>query len=357
LSSYASPPFMRYENIINGILVNSHSLRRSFKTRVLIFSLLRIDMVSMDKRRDGPTDNISRRDFLGTMVAGAVGIGSGTTMAETMTQRPIPRIGESLPVIGLGTWQTFDVGPTAAEREPLRDVLGDFVKLGGSVVDSSPMYGWSEAVVGDLAGELNAHKKLFLATKVWTSGKEAGIRQMEESLEKLRASRIDLMQVHNLVDYRTHLATLRRWKEQGKVRYIGVTHYTESAYDDVAKVIQSEELDFVQINYSVAERSAERRLLPLAAERGLAVLVNRPFAAGGLFRKVSSHPLPAWAAEIDCTSWAQLFLKFVISHPAVTCAIPATSKIQHLRDNMQAGVGRLPDGKMREHIALTVANI
>jgi len=278
-------------------------------------------------------------------------------MAAPIMQRPILRSAESLPVIGLGTWQTFDVGPTAAEREPLRHVLGDFIKLGGRVVDSSPMYGRSEHVVGDLAAELKAHKKLFLATKVWTNGRESGIRQMEQSLAKLRASPIDLMQVHNLVDYRTHLVTLRRWKEQGRVRYIGVTHYTESAYDDLAKVIQSEELDFVQLNYSVAERTAERRLLPLAAERGLAVLVNRPFAAGGLFRRVSSRPLPAWSAEIDCTSWAQLFLKFVISHPAVTCAIPATSKVQHLRDNMQAGFGRLPDAKMRERIARSVANI
>jgi diketogulonate reductase-like aldo/keto reductase len=315
-------------------------------------------MVLMDKRHDWSTDDISRRDFLGMMLAaGAVGIGNGTTMAETMIQRPIPRTGESLPVIGLGTWQTFDVGPTAAAREPLRQVLGDFTKLGGSVVDSSPMYGRSEAVVGDLTSELNAQKKLFLATKVWTSGKEAGIRQMEESLKKLRASRIDLMQVHNLVDYRTHLATLRGWKEQGRVRYIGVTHYTESAYDDLAKVIGSEELDFVQLNYSVAERTAERRLMPLAAERGLAVLVNRPFAAGGLFRRVSSHPLPAWTAEIDCASWAQLFLKFVISHPAVICAIPATSKVQHLRDNMRAGFGKLPDAKLRERIARTIAEI
>jgi diketogulonate reductase-like aldo/keto reductase len=319
-------------------------------------SILKAD--PCDKRQNRPADNISRRHFLEMLIAaGAVGIGNGSVMAETMMQRPISRTGELLPVIGLGTWQTFDVGPTSAEREPLRHVLSEFIKLGGSVVDSSPMYGRSESVVGDLAAALHAREKLFLATKVWTSGREEGIRQMEQSLAKLRASRIDLMQVHNLVDYRTHLATLRRWKAQGKVRYIGVTHYTESAYDDLAKVIQSEELDFVQLNYSVAERTAERRLLPLAAERGLAVLVNRPFAAGGLFRKVSSHPLPAWAAEIDCTSWAQIFLKFVISHPAVTCAIPATSKVQHLRDNLRAGIGRLPNAKMRERIARSVADI
>ncbi len=331
---------------------------RAAESGVLIFSSLRIDIVFIDKGYGWQRGDISRRDFLGMMMAaGAVGIGNGTTMAETMMQRPIPRTGESLPVIGLGTWQTFDVGATAAEREPLRQVLGEFIKLGGRVVDSSPMYGRSEQVVGDLAAALKAHKTLFLATKVWTNGREEGIRQMEQSLAKRRASPIDLMQVHNLLDYRVHLVTLRQWKEQGRVRYIGVTHYTESAYDDLAKVIQSEELDFVQLNYSVAERAAERRLLPLAAERGLAVLVNRPFAAGGLFRRVSSHPLPAWAAEIDCASWAQLFLKFVISHPAVTCAIPATSKVQHLRDNMRAGFGRLPDAKMRERIASTVANI
>ena len=291
------------------------------------------------------------------IAAGAMGIGRGTAMAETMMQRPIPRTGESLPVIGLGTWQTLDIGPTDAERGSLRQVLSDFVKLGGSVIDSSPMYGRSEGVVGDLSAELNLHKKLFLATKVWTSGREEGIRQMEQSLAKLRASHIDLMQVHNLVDYRTHLVTLRQWKEQGRIRYIGVTHSNESAYDDLAKVIQSEELDFVQLNYSVAERATERRLLPLGAERGLAVLINRPFAAGGLFRRVSIHPLPAWAAELDCTSWGQLFLKFVTSHPAVTCAIPATSKVQHLRDNMRGGFGRLPDAKMRERIARSIANI
>ena len=262
-----------------------------------------------------------------------------------------------MPVIGLGTWQTFDVGNSASARAPLRDVLREFVKLGGSVVDSSPMYGRSESVVGDLAVELGVSRKLFLATKVWTTGRDAGIRQMEESFRRLRTERMDLMQVHNLVDWRTQLTTLRRWKEQGKLRYIGVTHYTESAYDELAGVLKAEELDFVQLNYSIAERAAERRLLPLAAERRIAVLVNRPFAQANLFSKVRGKPLPGWAAEIGCASWAQLFLKFVISHPAVTCAIPATSKVQHLVDNLQAAVGPLPDDATRERMARTAAEL
>jgi diketogulonate reductase-like aldo/keto reductase len=278
-------------------------------------------------------------------------------MAESMLYRPIPGAGESLPVIGLGTWQTFDVGAAQSAREPLKNVLREFVRLGGSVVDSSPMYGKSESVAGDLAAELGVQKQLFLATKVWTTGRDAGIRQMEESFRRLGTQRIDLMQVHNLLDWRTHLVTLRQWKEQGRIRYLGVTHYTASAYEDLARALQTEELDFVQLNYSVAERDAERRLLPLAAERRVAVLVNRPFAEGAVFRKVIRQPLPPWAKEIGCASWAQFLLKFVISHPAVTCAIPATSKVEHLIDNMQAGMGQLPDAATRERMAQYVAAI
>ena len=276
-------------------------------------------------------------------------------MAASIIRRPIPRSGESLPVIGLGTWQTFDVGADPPARAPLKEVLGEFARHGGSVIDSSPMYGSSESVAGDLTAELKLRTQPFIATKVWTSGREAGIQQMEESLRRLRAERMDLMQVHNLVDWRTHLATLRQWKEQGKVRYIGVTHYTASAYDDLARVLESEDLDFVQLNYSVAEREAERRLLPLATDRQIAVLVNRPFAGGRLFRKVRVKPLPSSAKDIGCTTWAQFFLKFVISHPAVTCAIPATSKVAHLIDNMQAGVGNIPDARMREHMVNYIA--
>lgn len=278
-------------------------------------------------------------------------------MADSLIKKPIPKTGELLPAIGLGTWQTFDVGAAKAAREPLRAVLQEFVRAGGSVVDSSPMYGQSETVAGDLAFELNAQKNLFFATKVWTSGRDAGIRQMEESFRRLRTQRMDLLQVHNLVDYRTHLTTLRRWKEEGKVRYIGVTHYTAGAYDDLARVVASEELDFVQLNYSIAEREAERRLLSLAAERKMAVLVNRPLAAGALFNKVRGKAVPPWAKEIGCASWSQIFLKFVISHPAVTCAIPATAKVAHLTDNMQALRGPLPDSACRERIARYVTEL
>lgn len=280
-------------------------------------------------------------------IAHAIPPGPG---AGSLHSRRIPSSGETLPVIGLGTWQTFDVGAGQAERAPLAEVLSAFSSLGGRLVDSSPMYGRSEEVAGELAASLGLRDKLFVATKVWTSGKSAGIRQMEDSMRKLRARPIDLMQVHNLVDVQTHLATLREWKNQGLVRYIGVTHYTAGSHAEVARVLQSETVDFVQINYSVSEREAEQRLLPLAQERGVAVIANRPFAGGEVIRRMRDRPLPSWAAEIDCSSWAQILLKFVIGHPAITCAIPATSKLNHLQDNMQAGTGRLPDGKLRETI-------
>jgi diketogulonate reductase-like aldo/keto reductase len=282
----------------------------------------------------------------------ASGAAQGTVQGRaSMTTRKIPSSGETLPLIGLGTWQTFDVGPGASERAPLQEVLQEFAALGGRLIDSSPMYGNSEKVAGDIIAKLKLREKLFIATKVWTSGKQDGIAQMNSSMEKLRANPIDLMQVHNLLDVETHLATLREWKRQGIVRHIGVTHYTGSAHDDVARVIAKHPVDFIQINYSVGERDAEQRLLPLAREKGVAVIANRPFAGGDLFRRVRAKPLPAWAAEIGCTSWAQLLLKFVVSHPAMICAIPATSKVEHLRDNMQAGYGRMPDEKMRAMIA------
>lgn len=300
---------------------------------------------------------MTRRELLRTALGVGALVLNGVSMAESIIRRSIARTGELLPVIGLGTWQTFDVGASESERAPLKKVLSELVRLGGSVVDSSPMYGRSESVVGDLASDLGIHKRLFLATKVWTTGRDAGIRQMEESFRRLRAERIDLMQVHNLVDWRTHLVTLRRWKEEGRVRYVGVTHYTSSAYDELAPVLQKEDLDFVQVNYSIAEREAERRVLPLAAERRVAVLVNRPFAQAGLFRKVRGKSLPPWANDIGCSTWAQLFLKFVVSHPAVTCAIPGTSKVEHLLDNLRGGMGALPDAAMRERMARVIADI
>lgn len=299
----------------------------------------------------------SRRGFLALALGGAALATRPVAANPVMIQRPIPSSGESVPVIGLGTWRTFDVGTGSSERVPLREVLREFVNLGGRVVDSSPMYGRAEPVVADLATELGNQKQLFLATKVWTSGREAGVRQMRESFRRLRTDRVDLMQVHNLLDWRTHLATLRAWKEQGKVRYIGVTHYTEGAHDELARVLQAETLDFVQVNYSIVERGAERRILPVAAERRVAVIANRPFAEAQLFSRVRGKSLPPWAAQIGCASWAQFFLKFVISHPAVTCTIPATAKVTHLVDNMQAGGGPLPDEPMRARMARVVAEL
>jgi diketogulonate reductase-like aldo/keto reductase len=256
-----------------------------------------------------------------------------------------------LPVIGMGTWQTFDV----ANPAPLEEVLKVFSELGGRLLDSSPMYGRSEQVAGQLVEKLGLREKLFIATKVWTQGKAQGIAQMKASMAKLHAQPIDLMQVHNLVDVATHLDTLRGWKKDGIVRHIGITHYTASHHEAVAKLIASESLDFVQINYSVGEREAENRLLPLAKDRGVAVIANRPFAGGELFGRLRGKPLPDWAKEIGCESWAQLLLKFVVSHPAITCAIPATSKVGHLRDNMRAGHGAMPDEALRRRIAAAVA--
>ena len=317
-----------------------------------------VNQISLCNSEAPALDKMSRRQLLRLALgAGALAFSEITMAATTMLRRPIPRASESLPVIGLGTWQTFDVGSSESARAPLRDVLRELARAGGSVVDSSPMYGQSESVVGDLAAELKLREQLFLATKVWTSGREAGIRQMDQSFQRLRTEYVDLMQVHNLVDWRTHLVTLRQWKEQGRIRYIGVTHYTESAYDELARVLKSEELDFVQINYSIVERAAERRILPLAAERRIGVLVNRPFAQSGLFSKVRNKPLPPWAKEIGCASWAQFFLKFVISHSGVTCAIPGTSKVQHLIDNMQAGAPPLPDETTRERMGRTMMEL
>jgi diketogulonate reductase-like aldo/keto reductase len=287
------------------------------------------------------------------MAAAATSAGAGRGDRAPIV-RAIPSSQETLPVVGLGTWQTFDVG-AAAERAPLRQVLQRFVALGGRIIDSSPMYGRAEAVVGDLAADLGLRDKLFLATKVWTSGRAAGIAQMEASLRHFRTKVVDLMQVHNLVDWRTHLRTLRDWKQAGRIRYYGITHYTASAYGDLEAIVKAEPLDFVQLNYSLVEREAERRLLPLAAERGIAVLINRPFAEGALFRRVRGQAVPSWAAEIGCRTWAQLFLKWIAAHPAVTSVIPATARPEHLEDNMQAGVGALPDAAMRQRISALIA--
>jgi diketogulonate reductase-like aldo/keto reductase len=294
---------------------------------------------------------MTRRDSIRIMAAGAgcTTLSAAENAGPAMNTRAIPSSGEKLPVIGMGTWQTFDVRPK--EAAPMELILQEFAALGGKVLDSSPMYGRSEEMAGYMIGKFGLREKLFVATKVWTTGKEEGIKQMEASMEKLKARPIDLMQVHNLQDVATHLETLRSWKKDGLVRYLGITHYTASQHAAVEKLLETETLDFVQINYSVGEREAEKRLLPLAKDRGVAVIANRPFAGGELIKGLVQNPLPDWAKEIDCTSWAQLLLKWVVSHPAMTCAIPATSKIEHLRDNMTAGLGAIPDEEMRKRIA------
>jgi aryl-alcohol dehydrogenase-like predicted oxidoreductase len=265
--------------------------------------------------------------------------------------RRIPKTGEEIPAIGLGTWQVFDVAGDATELAQAKETLRTFVSLGGRVVDSSPMYGSSESVTGQLAQGLGVQSKLFVATKVWTSGRDAGIRQMEDSMRKLRVERLDLMQVHNLVDAHVHLATLREWKKSGRVRYLGVTHYNAGAHAELERFIEPGDVDFLQVNYSLAEPDAERRLLRAAADSRTAVLVNRPFAEGAMFRRVKGRPLPDWAAAIGCASWAQFFLKWIVSHPAVTCAIPGTRDPKHVADNLGAATGPLPDEAMRRRMS------
>jgi diketogulonate reductase-like aldo/keto reductase len=298
---------------------------------------------------------ITRRGAIAGAVAmaGLAGVRlSGAAPAPLL--RAIPSSGESLPVIGMGTSRTFDVGETAAEREPLAGVLAAFLEGGGRLIDSSPMYGRAEQVTGDLLSAAGAGGKVFAATKVWTEGREAGSAQMQESMRRMQVARFDLMQVHNLKDWRTHLATLRAWKEAGRVRYIGITTSFAPQYAEFEAVMRAESLDFVQLNYSLGERESELVLLPLARDRGMAVLVNRPFMRADLFRRVAGRPLPGWAADIGCTSWAQVFLKWIIAHPAVTCAIPASARAANMADNMRAGFGALPDAGLRARIAAEV---
>lgn len=300
--------------------------------------------------------NLSRSTFL--KLAAAAALANGPAEAQTgarMQTRKIPSTGEQLPVVGCGTWRVFDVGAAPAERAPLADVLKVLFEAGGSVIDSSPMYGKAEGVVGDLLAQAGTRDKAFLATKVWTSGREAGIAQMNDSFRLFRTDKIDLLQIHNLLDWQTHLPTLRAWKKEGRIRYLGVTHYTSSAHDQLAAVLKQGGFDFVQVDYSLDDRSAERRLLPAAADNGVAVLINLPFGGGGLLRKVLSRPLPAWAGDIGCTSWAQLLLKFVLANKAVTCVIPGTANPQHMRDNAQAGLGAYPDAAMLQRMVREIA--
>lgn len=268
----------------------------------------------------------------------------------TALKKAIPKTGEQLPVIGMGTSRTFDVGNDPTMRAQLAEVLQLFFDQGGAVIDSSPMYGTAEQVTGDLLANIKNKQALFAATKVWTWGKQEGITQMQLSSERMGVKVFDLMQIHNLRDWEVHLATLKEWKAEGKVRYIGITTSHGRFHDELEVILENEPFDFVQFSYNIMNRTVEQRLLPIARERGIATLINRPFARGELFSLVKGKPLPEWTKEIDVNSWGQFFLKFVVSHPDVTCAIPATSKPKHMRDNMAAGFGRLPDAAMRQRM-------
>lgn len=300
---------------------------------------------------------ITRRSFLqtaGTLSAG-IAVMPKVLFGETARaiSRPIPSSGESIPVIGMGTSRTFDAGDDPVVRQNLREVLQTFFDNGGAVIDSSPMYGSAETVVGDLLKSISNKETLFAATKVWTYGKQNGIKQMHESMRRMGVNVMDLMQIHNLRDWKIHLPTLRQWKEEGKIRYIGITTSHGRSHAELEQILRSEPLDFVQFTYSIGNRTVEDRLIPLAADRGVATLINRPFQRGELFQRVKGKSLPDWSTEFDCRSWGQFFLKFIVSHPAVTCVIPATSKVHHMQDNMSAGFGRLPTKAMRRRMLNT----
>ena len=303
--------------------------------------------------------NFKRRPFLATtaLALAAAGLRAPVAAAAggTLLTRPIPSSGEAVPVIGMGTSGSFEVGDSAAARDPLREVLRRFVAGGARLIDTAPSYGTAESVLGDLMAELGLRGQVFLATKMSSIGREAGAAQFAESLARLRTDKVDLLQVHNLRDWRTQLALARDLKAEGKVRYVGLTHYVDSAHEQLAIAMRESKPDFIQINYSPTQRAAEKTLFPLARDLGIAVLANRNFDDGALFGKVRGQALPAWAAEVGATSWAQLFLKFVLSHEAVTAVIPATSKPDNQSDNLRAGTGQLLDEKQREALIAAVA--
>ena len=304
-------------------------------------------------------ESISRRQaakLIGATVAGALlPIPTARTYAADESSRPImrsiPSTGEKLPVIGLGSALTFDVRSGSPQAETVSDLMTYFVKHGGKVIDTSPAYGNAESLIGDLAYKAHLTNSLFIATKVWARSTQDGIAQMERSLQRFRTRTIDLMQVHNLADIDREMTSLREWKAKGRIRYTGITHSEDRGHGEVERVMKLQKPDFVQINYSLLDRAAAQRILPLAHEMGMAVIINRPFGGGGIFRVISAKPLPKWAVEFDCHSWAQFLLKWIVAHPAVTCVIPATNSSQHLQDNMGAGVGRLPDAKTRARMA------
>ncbi len=297
--------------------------------------------------------NQSRRDALRLLggFGASLALGSAACQTPKIMTRKIPSTAEELPAVGLGTWQVFDAGNDTSARAPLREVIAAFTGAGGKLIDSSPMYGSAESVVGDLVAELGLRQRLFIATKVWTRGREDGIAQMETSFRRLRVKQMDLMQVHNLRDVDVHTKTLNDMKAKGRIRYTGITHYASSAYAEIERQLKKEKYDFLQINYSLAERESEKKLLNVCREKGIAVIANRPFAEGAMFGRVRGKPLPPWAGEIGVASWAQYFLKWIVGHPAVTCTIPGTGRPEHIADNVAAGFGALPDEAMRRRMA------
>jgi len=294
-----------------------------------------------------------RRLFLRwlTGLGAAVTLGPGLAVpSQAAIKKAIPASGEKIPVIGMGSWLTFDVGADEAARAVRVNVLQAFFDQGGALIDSSPMYGSAQEVIGHCLRQIQNKSALFAATKVWIYGQWLGIKQMEAARVLWGVPRFDLMQIHNMLDWQSHLETLKAWKAEGRIRYIGITTSHGRRHLDMERALAKEPFDFAQFTYNLADRNVEQRLLPLAAERGIAVIINRPFDGGALFGPVRGKPLPAWAPEFDCTNWAQFFLKYIVSHPAVTCAIPATSQVPHMRENMGAGIGRLPDAETRRRM-------
>jgi len=304
---------------------------------------------------------VTRRQFLktsgGASLMYSLAPGLAIATESPVIKKAIPSSGERLSVIGLGTSRTFDVDSDNAAASPLLQVMQAFFDNGGQLIDSSPMYGSAETVTGTLLKQVQKGRRIFTATKVWTNGKRAGIEQMERSQQRLGVDQIDLMQIHNLVDWQAHIDTLIEWKAEGRIRYIGITTSHGRSHDELEEILQRLPLDFVQFSYNILNRTAEQRLLPLAREKGIATLINRPYQRGSLFRQVKGQPLPAWAADFDCVSWGQFFLKFIAAHPAVTCIIPATSKLKHMVDNMAAGYGRLPDQPTRQRMIRLIESL
>ena len=294
---------------------------------------------------------LSRRNFMKSTLAGSIAAGFLPRILPAMTanvvKRVIPASGEEISLMGMGTYSTFSHD---TPMEQLGEVMQAFFDHGGQMIDSSPMYGPAEGIVGDLLKTTQNTAGYFAATKVWTDGREAGIRQMNESMELMGVETMDLMQIHNLRDWKIHLETLKEWKEQGRIRYLGITTSHGRFHGELEAIMKTEPLDFVQLTYSIANRVTDARLLPLALDMGIATIINRPYQGGNLFGKVRGKPLPDWAGEIDCASWGQFFLKFIAGHPAVTCIIPATSKVKHMLDNMAGGKGRVPDAALRKRM-------